>query len=296
MKRKACSERGAERGVAMRRRGGSKGVESRLRGAMRLVALAALFSVALGARCQRTDRVEIIDSGPVGELGRDIDRLIEQMRQTLNWSEKAVQTLGMLPPEVSTAGPDMSLLRFVFEQCFTDEVVIVDESALPVSGRSVTAQPGAEPTPLRDRRLVGRMEPCLPARLRALEAHADVLGDPVRSFVVARMLLVDGIRATLKDVLPAVAERAVLQANAGRADLEDLIASADESYIQSKSMRLSPGSRLQIEESLLQFFEVADEVEAALDEMDALIVALRDRRRRLIADAARNIALLGLPE
>lgn len=216
-------------------------------------------------------------------------------RDHLEGATETSRRLAIIPPEIPADDLDVDQLRHVLEACYTQTVAYTADADMENVPRRAEAEAGEGHRPLTDRAHVGRVRHCDPARMLSLEAYLDVVDDQLDAFIIERVLMVDALRVNLKDVLVAqldALERAASDAGAELLRLREL--SAERRAIAQTSTDLTDEERRRVEVDFETISQELDQVESVLGQVNDELSDMRQLRRQLVEEAARNIALMGL--
>ena len=252
--------------------------------------LVASFAVACGG-------APVDTSIPVDEarlLNSEIAAAYVRAQDLLETSTDTSRILGMIPPEVPAEELDAEMLRHVLEACYTQTIAYVPGVDLDILPRRAEAVAGESHRPLTDRADVGRVRACDPARMIALEAYLDVVDEEVDAFIIERVLTVDALRVNLKDVLVAQLDTLDRVSTEAGAELSRLREVAAERRALAQTADLTDAERRQNEIDYEAIVQILDDVEGILEQVTAGLGDMRQLRRQLVEEAARNIALLGV--
>lgn len=249
----------------------------------------ALFALACGG-------APVDTTIPVSEarlLNSELAAAYVRTRDLLESTTETARVLGTVPPEVPADELDADMLRHVLEACYTQTVAYVPGADLEALPRRAEALAGESHRPLTDRADVGRVRACDPSRMIALEAYLDVVDEAVDAFIIDRVLTVDALRVNLKDVLVAQLDALDRVAAESAAELLRLREVSAERRALAQTADLSDEERRQNEIDFEEISQILDDVEGILEQVNEEVGDMRQLRRQLVEEAARNIALLG---
>lgn len=261
----------------------------------RFAASAALILSALLAACGGKSVDTTIPLDEARLLNSEISATYVRTVTLLEETAAAVDAIGVFPDGVDPSDVDTDLLRHALESCFTETIALVPGTALDEVPRGAETEAGPEHGVLTRRTTVGRVQACNPPRMLALESYLPVVDEAASAYIVDRVLVVDVLRANLKDVL-------VMQLD----DLERVTADSENELIRLRELAaerralaqtadLSPEDRRQTEVDYETITQELDTVESTLGQIGEEIGEWRRLRRNLVDQTAANIAALGTP-
>lgn len=226
-------------------------------------------------------------------LNSEITSTFVRAQSLLEESTVTTRTLSELPSGLTAADFDGDLVREVLAACFTASVVMAPGSDADEVPRGAEAETGPDHRPLTERPPVGRVLPCAPARMHALESYVTSAQPAVHDFLLQRVLDVDTLRVNLGDTLVAQLNALEDTANAVRAEAERLRGVAEERRAMAQTSSEDDLARRQNELDYDAIIGEFDQISAVLDQIDGNLADMRQVRRQLIEEATRNIAVLG---
>lgn len=226
-------------------------------------------------------------------LNGEITSRFVRTQSLLEDSSVAARTLSELPQEIDAADFDADLVREVLTACFTSSIVMAEQRNADEVPRGAVAETGPDHRPLTERPPVGRVLPCDPARMHALESYVTSAQPLVHDFLLNRVLVVDALRVDLNDTLVAQLNELEDTADEVRAESERLRGVAEERRAMAQSSSTDDLARRQNELDYDSIIGEFDQITAVLDQIDNNLADMRQVRRQLIEEATRNIAMLG---
>jgi len=251
-------------------------------------AVAALWLVACGGAPADT-------SMPVDQaraLNSDTTATFVRTQSLLESATALARGAGTLPEGLTADDFDVAMVRQVLEACFTETVALAEGQSREGVPDPAVAAVGPEIRPLTERPPVGRMQPCRPARMQVLESYASTALPEVKEYVMQRVLDMDALRVNLNDVLVQQLEALENVATRARMDADRLRLTAEERRALAQSST-DEATRTQAESDFDAVTASLDQVMAVVEQIEAGITDMRQLRRQLIEEAARNLAQLG---
>ncbi len=256
--------------------------------------LVATLSVAALAACGSAPVDTTIPVDDARLVNSELSAAYVRARNHLEDATDTSRRLSMIPPEIPVDELDVDQLRHVLEACYTQTIAYTSDADMENVPRAATAERGEAHRPLTDRSAVGRVHACDPARMLSLEAYLDVIDDELDAFIIERVLTVDSLRVNLKDVLVSqidALERAATEAGGELLRLREV--SAERRAIAQTSTALTDEERRRVEVDFETISQELDQVEGVLEQVNEELSDMRQLRRQLVEEAARNIALMG---
>jgi uncharacterized membrane protein YccC len=128
--------------------------------------------------------------------------------------------------------------------------------------------------------------------MQVLESYASTALPEVKEYVMQRVLDMDALRVNLNDVLVQQLEALENVATRARMDADRLRLTAEERRALAQSST-DEATRTQAESDFDAVTASLDQVMAVVEQIEAGITDMRQLRRQLIEEAARNLAQLG---
>jgi hypothetical protein len=226
-------------------------------------------------------------------LNSEITSRFVRTQSLLEESSVTARTLSELPSDIAVTDFDADLVREVLAACFTSSVVMSRQGSADEVPRAAVAETGPDHRPLTERPPVGRVLPCAPSRMHALESYVTSAQPSVHDFLMERVLAVDALRVDLNDTLVAQLNELEDTADEVRAESERLRGVAEERRATAQSSSTDDLARRQNELDYDSIIGEFDQIMAVLDQIDNNLADMRQVRRQLIEEATRNIAMLG---
>lgn len=257
----------------------------------RLVGLSVLsMLVVSGCGAPLNTTIPIDD---VKTLNNDISAIYARTVATLDDAALTSASFAEVPPGISASDFDAELLRNVMTACFNAKVEMVPGSNPDAVVEKVKALPGSETNPLTDRQPLGRVKPCRPSNMLALESYVEVVTPELREFVIGRALAADAQRANLQDAAKTQLAQLGKRRELAEGELDKLRATADERLHNAK---VEDDAKLlkKAEADYETFKEQWKAVDAVLEEIAEAFKGMEQTRRTLVEETVKNIAKLGV--
>lgn len=256
----------------------------------RLVGLSMLATLwASGCGAPLNTKVPLDE---VRALNNDLMANNARANKTLDDAAMTSASFAELPEGILASDFDAELLRNVMTACFTAKVEMVPGSNPDAPVEKVTAVRGSETNPLTDRLPLGRVKPCRPSNLLALESYAEVVTPEIREFVIGRVLEADAQRANLQDAAKSQLAQLGKRRELAEGELDKLKATADE-RLHNARVEDDGKALKQAEADYAAFKTDWAAIDQLLEEITESFKGLEQTRRTLIEDTAKNIAKLG---
>lgn len=229
----------------------------------------------------------------VQALNNDVSAIYARTQATLSDAAQTSASFAEVPQGISVSDFDAELLRNVMSACFTAKVEMVPGSNPDAVVEKVKALTGTETNPLTDRQPMGRVKPCRPSNLLALESYAEVVTPEIREFVLGRVLEADAQRANLQDAAKTQLAQLGKRRELAEGELDKLRATADERLHNAKvedDEKLLKKAEADYETFLAQW----KAVDLVLQEVEEAFKGMEQTRRTLIEETSKNIARLGM--
>lgn len=228
-------------------------------------------------------------------LSSELTASFVRTRDLMEHSANTSRQLRRLPDGLSATTFDVDLARQVMQACLTMPIALQpghDPNELP---RRAEAAVGPEHRPLTGRAPVGRVLPCAPQRLVALEAYLDSVEGGTRDFLIERLLAVDALRVNLRDTLPAQLDALDRARQNGEAELQRLRSMSEERMALAQAGNVDATTRRQTEVDYENILRELERVQQVLTEIREQHSSFQQLRRQLVDEAARNILEMGNP-
>lgn len=225
-------------------------------------------------------------------LNSDTTATFVRTQALLESATELARSAGTLPEGLTADDFDVAMVRQVLEACFTETVTMASGQSREGVPDPAVAEFGPEVRPLTERPAVGRMQPCRPARMQVLESYASTALPEVKEYVMQRVLDIDALRVNLNDVLVQQLEALENVAMRARMDADRLRLTAEQRRAQAQAQS-DESVRAQAESDFDVVTASLDQVIAVVEQIESGISDMRQLRRQLIEETARNLAQLG---
>lgn len=226
-------------------------------------------------------------------LNSDLSAAYVRTTDLLEGCAESAAQVGRLPSGVDGNDFDVAMVREVLLSCFTEPTSIAIGADMEELPRRAEALVGEGYTPLTERGAVGRIDPCAPARMIALEAYLDVVSPDLRAFLTDRTLAVDALRVNLKDVAIAQLDDLERFSNDAASELVRLRTLTEERRALAQGSELDEEAQRQSDRDYDAMIAELDQIGAILETLQGEITNMRSLRRTLVEDVERDLAVMG---
>lgn len=252
-----------------------------------------IFVAAVLAGCGGAAVDTTIPLDQTRQLNTSLSVAYQRTNDLLIHASQVSGEMAMLPAGIGPDDFDVAMFREVVSACFTQTLQPTGGAASAEVPRPVQAQAGEARAPLTRRGDVGRVRPCSPNRLLALETYLNVVDASLQSFLLERLLAADSLRVNLGDVLPAMFDDLERRAEEAGGEAARLRVQVEQRRALAQSTLTSEQDRQENEQRYNQALDELDSIDALVAQIRGEIRDARGLRRSLVDETVRNIAALG---
>lgn len=284
----------------------SRPLVSRGSGSLSALILVVLVLGALSGGCGGKQVSFEIEDAAVQTLQDEVALMQERLAASLEQTDAFVEEIGALPPQVDFDFAELAQVRFVLEGCFVASLEQVSPGAAGYSMMlAADADPGARtgtvdvevaegPRPLTERSFVASYLPCYLDEMRALEAQMASWSVYEREWMARTVAVVDGLRVSLKALVPELSAQSRLDLARVEGQLQQLMTEAEDTLDRSRRDDVRVDTRRRIEQRFEEIDAQLRALQEAVDRTREQLDELTRRERSYVRRVAVALARLGM--